>query len=179
MVRIGARGRPLLVSALTVAVLSVVLLANASASFGFSWSSRIALPSRMGYIDCPTPQVCVGIQATASAVVVVASSDPSGGLGAWKQVSSGYPSLAAVSCPSASFCAIDDAQDHILTSADPTGAWQTTTIPVPGGYQLGNISCASASLCAVTTFRGGMYGYGKYLLVSTNPSGGTGAWRVI
>ena len=79
-----------------------------------------------------------------------------------------------VSCLAGSLC-VAVGGGHVVASTDPTGGFAVWTGDVvfsePGrsGY-LGAVSCASASLCVAG-------GLGTGLVVSTNPTGGAGAWR--
>lgn len=80
--------------------------------------------------------------------------------------------LVTVACPSVSLCVAFDSEGRVATSTDPAlpTAWKVANV---GGEPLG-LSCPSVSLCVgVGLFRTGE------LLLSTNPSGGAGAWRVV
>jgi hypothetical protein len=82
-----------------------------------------------------------------------------------------------LSCPSRSLC-VGVAGDYVVTSTDPTGgstawtatripAWDANTIRAQGGIT--SVSCASTSLCVAA-------GGAGTVAVSTDPTGGPGAW---
>jgi hypothetical protein len=136
-------------------------------------------PNGLNAVSCPSVDLCVTIDNQGN---VLTSTDPAHG--AWT-ITASPPGIAAVgvlSCPTTSFCA-GTTQTGVYTSTNPTGgsaAWTFTplTSPVPGQLSwLGQVSCASASFCALTfdvvappTQQSGE------VLVSTNPTGGRGAW---
>ena len=80
--------------------------------------------------------------------------------------------LVTVSCPSVSLCVAFDSEGRLVTSTDPAvpTTWKVAKV---GGEPLG-VSCPSVSLCVGV----GLFSRGA-LLVSTKPTGGAGAWRVV
>lgn len=86
--------------------------------------------------------------------------------------------LVAVSCPAASLCVAVDVAGEIVTSNEPTARgthWRVSAplpgLPVgPGPGGLNAISCPSTTLCVAVG--------GSYVAVSTDPTGGSSAWRV-
>jgi hypothetical protein len=83
--------------------------------------------------------------------------------------------LAAVSCPSAAFCAAAGsigAQGRIATSTNPSGGpttWQPADVPAES---LSGIACPSTGLCVAVDQRG-------TIIASTAPSTATPAWHVV
>ena len=92
--------------------------------------------------------------------------------------------LSGVSCPSESLCVAVGGPDSLAFSQAPTGdaaAWHVVN-PPPGktcpekeplcgrvGSELRAISCASQTFCVAVSYEGFIY-------VSTEPTGGAGAW---
>jgi hypothetical protein len=114
---------------------------------------------------------------------IFVSADPTGGPGAWLPVNvngkgqKGATHLISISCPSPSFCAAVSGGSYssnagrVLTSMNPTaGQWQTAQLS--DQLDLRSISCGTPSLC-VAAARGGR------LFISTDPTGGAGAWRAV
>ncbi|HEV3320705.1 MAG TPA: hypothetical protein VG147_00765 [Solirubrobacteraceae bacterium] len=91
------------------------------------------------------------------------------------------PELAAVSCPSASLCVAVDRYGGVVSSTDPAGgasAWQFAQVGGEYSRREGcdevplcmlGISCPSTSLCVAVGANG-------RVLVSSDPTGGAGAW---
>jgi hypothetical protein len=99
--------------------------------------------------------------------------------------------LSGISCPSKSLCVAVSGFDTVVSSRSPTGgagAWHVVTPPEPTGpgacteenasgervscglsASLRSISCASENLCVAVSWEGFAY-------VSTDPTGGAGAW---
>ena len=79
-----------------------------------------------------------------------------------------------ISCANASFCAqggTADGSAAVLTTTSPTGpasGWKITKLP--SSFQVSSVSCPTTRLCAAATANGQVF-------VSTNPLGGTSAWR--
>jgi hypothetical protein len=97
-------------------------------------------------------------------------------------------SLSGVSCPTDSLCVAIGGQDTLAFSQAPTGAaskWHVVNPPYPvgpgktcvegephcpePGGRLKAVSCASQNFCVVVSYEGFVY-------VSTEPTGGAGAW---
>ena len=98
---------------------------------------------------------------------------------------SGGADLRSVVCPSITLCVATDAGGNVLTSTNPAGgasAWTPAHIDGNDGYecvhygetgcpvQLGAVSCASVMSCTALDNAG-------YMFTSTDPAGGTAAWR--
>lgn len=83
-----------------------------------------------------------------------------------------------VSCPSSSLCVAGGPDQEVLTTTTPgsaTEAWAHT--PLPGiEFNLDGLSCPSVSLCVATATDADAHS--AAIVVSTNPTGGTGAWSV-
>lgn len=87
----------------------------------------------------------------------------------------------AISCPTATFCAMVDQHGNVLTSSDPSGGWSAWTIShvnlashqVLGGSWEGAmtaVSCPSQGLCVAADSFGNVFS-------TTDPTGGPAAWR--
>ena len=158
-----------------------------------TWTKAVIAPPYDGVSlallgpSCPSANFCAAVDWFGN---VYTSSDPTGGVRSWKVSEvdpwavgmENYLGPVAISCPSASLCAFVDAAGNVATSSDPSGgrpAWQIAKIatqPVSGGNTveaLGDISCATVRFCATIVV--GATGYGT-LAVSTEPTGGAGAW---
>lgn len=131
-------------------------------------------------VSCPTVAFCV---ASAGGAKVVSSTNPTGPASAWTETQLPGPlELRAISCASASLCvAVGDNGDNIrpepsdqavvVASTSPLGGtWSVA--PLPGRQSVSGISCPSAGLCVSGDSLGN-------LLVATQPTAGTGAWRQI
>jgi hypothetical protein len=131
-------------------------------------------------VSCASPSFCA---LTTYDGWIFVSTDPTGGTGAWSPVNvngksqQGATHLISISCPSPSFCAAVSGGSNnansgrVLTSTNPiAGQWQTTQLGPQ--LELRSISCGTPSLCVAAA------GGGR-LFVSTDPTGGTGAWRAV
>jgi hypothetical protein len=102
--------------------------------------------SYLSGISCSSASLCVAIGGSE----VIASTDPTGGAGAW--VSEGAPaqneSLHQVSCAASGLCIASGENGVVVESADPTGgpaAW-TSTGGLDGTNSMSGVACASPSL---------------------------------
>lgn len=174
-----------------VAVLGLCLVAVCPASAA-AWTET-QLPGPAGElfllnVSCPTATFCV---ATGTQNLIASSTDPSGGAGAWNVVYAGegrYESpmgpvisnrqVQGVSCPSTHLCVAVTTLGQIYASTDPTGpasAWSVAEVSGEGGNtHLYGVSCPTESFCVAVSGR--RVNTGK-ILISTNPTGGTGAWQ--
>jgi hypothetical protein len=124
-------------------------------------------------VSCPTVSLCVAVSGKREDQgKIFTSTDPTGGLAAWKSIELGEPfEFRGVSCPTASLCVVVANDGRILTSTEPLGdgsAWRVVGAPGgPGSLQA--VSCASPTLC-LTGNEGGN------LLASTNPTGALSGW---
>ncbi len=139
------------------------------------------LSASLRSISCPSENLCVAVSWEGFAYV---STDPSGGAGTWStsdlnEDSGGDTHLDSVSCPSRSLCVAvstgrtrsGPAGGRILTTADPTsGHWQAAQLD--GSLDFTSVSCGSPQLCVAVTEDG-------RIVVSSDPTGGVSAWRVV
>jgi hypothetical protein len=139
------------------------------------------LYGRLQSVSCATPSLCVVVSHEG---IIGASTDPTGGPSAWtstdpKREGTGQTHLVGVSCPLESLCVAvsggasltDPVNGKILTSTEPAaGHWKLTQLS--GSLEFTAVSCGTPTLC-VATARGGR------LVVSTDPTGGPGAWREV
>ncbi len=113
---------------------------------------------------------------------VLTSTNPAGDASAW--TSTTFPPLSpvsAISCPSNSLCVAGDNTNDIITSTDPTAnTWTGAHLANPpgqtGGLSINSVSCPSTSLCVATWTPFFIGASTSYILTSTNPTGGAGAW---
>lgn len=147
-----------------------VLTTTDPAGGASTWSSTLVGTSSLGFtaISCPAANLCVASEQGTGDVWV--STDPTGGVGAWTAtnvVTVDGGGLADVTCPSTTLCVGADGGGDDYTTTDPTtGNWSID--PVDPGGTLDSVSCAGTGLCVAV---------GSALSTSTNPAGGTGAWR--
>ena len=140
-------------------------------------------------LDCPSQSLCVGFDPITGNVM--ASREPADGTGAWtvSHIAAPVtpPDLAGlvpdVSCPSTQLCVAFDGNGNVLTSTDPSGgaaAWASAHVDatvVPCGSHEANtcagtitaLTCPSTRLCVAVDSNG-------FVLTSTDPTGGPGAW---
>jgi hypothetical protein len=142
-------------------------------------------------VDCPSLSLCVAV---GSNDAVASSSDPTGGIGAWRighlQEPGSYGDLPSgssgtvllpgaqirgVSCPSAGFCVAVTRLGGVFTTADPNGgvgAWSGFHLQESGPRaHMYGVSCPSPSLCVAVAL-------GGKIITSTDPAGGPAAWSV-
>jgi hypothetical protein len=129
-------------------------------------------------VSCASQSFCVVVSYEG---FIYVSTDPTGGAGAWSptvvnEKGKGATHLSGVSCPSLSLCVavsggVGASSGRVLTSTDPTsGSWQVTQLD--GSLDFRGVSCGTPSLCVAVARRGRIF-------VSTNPTGGAGAWNEI
>jgi hypothetical protein len=160
-----------------------------------TWHSyRVPGAGPFAAVQCPSTEICVAITKHDQ---LWTTRNASAKHPAWKQTAglkvmgpeedfeqqSGFN----LSCPSTHLCVTSYFGD-ILTSTNPTGeksAWKSTNIQPAGAKADGKIdslSCSSATLCVagmnewVNEEGGGTY---LNLATTTNPTGGTSAWKVV
>ena len=122
-------------------------------------------------VSCPTESLCVAVSGRRiNKGKVFTSTDPTGGVGAWREADLGEGfDLRAVSCSSATFCAAAGANGEVITSTDPTGgpgAW--SSVGAPGGSILQSIDCIPGVCLTGNT--------GGNLLTATEPAS-LASWR--
>jgi hypothetical protein len=122
-------------------------------------------------VSCGTAALCV---AAARGGRLFASTDPTGGAGAWQSVASpaGAGDLEGASCLSTVICAVGNMTGNVLTTTNPAaGAGATWSAANAGGsVQITAVSCPAASACLAVDDNGDV-------MTSTDPTGGSGAWR--
>jgi hypothetical protein len=166
---------------------------EAASSGGAEWTVA-KLPGLAGSlfllnVSCPSESLCV---ATGSQNVIASSTNPTGGVGAWKVVYAGEgtdeigPSgpvgpvrqIQGVSCPTTHLCVAVTALGQIYATTNPTGpasSWNVTEVPSEGGNtHLYGVSCPTASLCVAVSGRRANRGK---VFTSTNPTGGPETWH--
>lgn len=143
-----------------------------------------------GEPDCETPSGALQAVSCASKSLcalttydgwIFVSSDPTGPTDDWVPVNvngknqKGATHLISISCPSPFFCAAVSGGPNtsnggrVLTSTNPVaGEWQT--VQLGDQLDLRSISCGTPSLCVVAAREGRLF-------ISTDPTGGPGAWR--
>lgn len=149
---------------------------------GSAW--QVAYPTSPGKgadtdVSCASENLCVVVGFEGGVLV---STDPTGGAAAWSMTNVNVAHdnaihLTGVSCPSASLCvAVNGANPggpagKILTTTDPTsGPWQIAQLD--SSIHFTGVSCTGPTLC-VAVARGGT------IAVSSDPTGGATAWKVI
>jgi hypothetical protein len=131
-------------------------------------------------ISCPSASLCVAVGREMHDLgggfkvlenVILTSTNPTGGAGAWMKTYLGFNSyLSAIDCPTTSFCLAVDEWGQAWSSTNPTGgegAWSEQVIA--GNEFLVDVSCPSATFCAVVD-------EGGRALTSVNPTGGSEVW---
>jgi hypothetical protein len=149
-------------------------------------------------VSCPSQGLCVAVGTNN---LIASSTDPTGGSSAWRFVYAGegpwpktenWPTegisgrqIQSVSCPSTNLCVAVTDQGNIYTSTNPTGgasSWATTQIDGKGSnIHLFGVSCPATNLCVAVSGKRSIHGgvdSGK-IFTSTDPTGGTSAWRSI
>lgn len=132
--------------------------------------------SALRSVSCPSPEFCVMVSYDG---FVYATTAPARGAASWS--SSLLPERQAnmhptsVSCPTESLCVAVTggykAAGRVLTSTDPlSGAWQVTQLGDP--LDLRGVSCGTPALCVAVAREGRIF-------VSTEPTGGASAWRLV
>jgi hypothetical protein len=126
-------------------------------------------------VSCASEGLCVGVGYEGTLWV---STDPTAG--AWSISApfdaGGQPHLTGVSCPSASLCVAvsggnGKAVGKVFTTSAPTsGVWGSAQLA--GAPDLRAVSCTTTPVC-VAVAKGGR------IFVSTDPTGGAGAWREV
>jgi hypothetical protein len=116
-------------------------------------------------ISCPNTTLCVAADFSGN---VLTSTNPTGGVSAWKLVAvepSG--SLASMTCPTTHFCMTVGTAD-MWNSTNPTGgtsAWNKVVFPLP----LTSVACPSSRVCVAEDVA-------NEVLSSTHPTGPAKGW---
>lgn len=133
-----------------------------------AWTvTELGQPFDLRGVSCPSPSLCVAVGNEGS---VLASTDPTGGPSAWRPVGAptGANSMNGVSCPSAALC-VTGSVGGIAASIDPTAPSSWTLVSPGTGLPIKDVSCPTASACAAIDNNADV-------IVSTDPTGGPGAW---
>ncbi len=137
-------------------------------------------------VSCPSEHLCVAVGDGA----ILVSQDPGAPRSSWRlEHASGWGTTAGIwetiACPSEQLC-VGTTEEAALTSTNPAvGTWQVSPIDtvVPASLNLtpeerlvlySQLACPSASFC-VAQGAGGEY---SALATTTDPAGGSSAWRV-
>jgi WD40-like Beta Propeller Repeat len=128
-----------------------------------AWSVR-KTTTGLHYVSCPSASLCVGTDGYG----VAASDNPiSGG---WTLTK--LTGVMDLTCPSVSLC-VEVGGDSIGFSTDPSsGNWTTESVASTAG-SLDSVSCPTTTFCVAAGDDDGD------VLVSTNPTGGPGAWTPV
>ncbi len=131
-------------------------------------------------LACPSARLCVGADAHGA---IIRTRAPASATGPWRRLPQhGESYLAAVSCAGVHFCAAlagpgggpMTRAGEILTTTRPATAsrWARASAPVPGWMiqTAGALACPSRRLCVATVGE-------DWVLVSTDPTGGTRRWH--
>lgn len=126
-------------------------------------------------IACPSTTLCVGVTFDGR---VFSSTNPTGGVPAWKVMQLGgekepHVHMTGISCPSPQFCVAVAYGSKVVISTNPTGeasAWSVSELTTP--VDLRGISCPSVSFCVAVDNAG-------QVVISSNPTGGAGAWSLV
>lgn len=130
-------------------------------------------------VSCASESLCVAVGYEGSVYV---TTNPTGGADAWSvgdvnEGGTGATHLVGVSCPSAALCvAVSGGSNNsnggrVLTTTDPTaGQWQVTSLGA--SLDLRGVSCGTPSLCVAVAREGRIF-------VSTDPTGGSAAWKEV
>ncbi|HET7443060.1 MAG TPA: hypothetical protein VFJ57_00220 [Solirubrobacterales bacterium] len=132
--------------------------------------------SALRSVSCPSPELCVLVSYDG---FVYVSPDPTAGAAAWssfllpERQANMHPT--SVSCPTESLCVAVTggyrAAGRVLTSTDPlSGTWQVTPLGSP--LDLRGVSCGTPAFCVAVAAEGQIF-------VSTEPTGGASAWRLV
>jgi hypothetical protein len=157
-----------------------VVFTSTQPTNGDDWTATGAGQNQLSDISCNSRFLCV---ATDYQGDVSISTEPTGGVAAWKTVhidraaplnpglDGPQAALYGVSCASGLLCAIVDGGGNVLTSTDPTGtarAWTTHDLNL--GYALTQIACPSIALCVGI-------GPDGNVVTSTDPTGPVSSWK--
>jgi hypothetical protein len=135
-----------------------------------AWSVvELGQPLDLRGISCPSVTLCVAVDNEGK---IVYSTDPTGPASSWSAAvaPAGISSLNGISCPSVSLCVTGNA-GQMITSTNPAGGtWNTAT--AGAGLPVKGVSCPLVSACAAVDNN-------SDVIVSANPTGGSGAWSYI
>jgi hypothetical protein len=95
-------------------------------------------------VSCSSESLCVAVSAQGT---LIASTNPTGGRGAWHEQKLGIEGLDGVSCASQTLCVAVDKAGSALASSDPGEAAPSWTITPIDGERLTGVSCTALGLC--------------------------------
>lgn len=134
-------------------------------------TTRLGSQLDLRSISCGTTSLCV---AAARGGRLFASTDPTGGAGAWGAVATpaGAGDLEGVSCVSTALCAVGNMTGNVLTSTDPAagGGASWSEANAGGSVQVTGVSCPAANSCVAVDNNGDV-------MTSTDPTGAASAWH--
>jgi hypothetical protein len=126
-----------------------------------AWSvTHAVVPAANSFtaLSCPSVTLCVAITRQGD---VVTSTDPTGGVSAWKITRlTGPMMLESVSCASRVFCVIGGASDSVFMSRNPAGgssSWTETRVTPQGSEAIVGVSCPSAGFCVAVDGDNGVH----------------------
>jgi hypothetical protein len=120
-------------------------------------------------VSCGTPSFCIAVAREGR---LFASTDPTGGASAWREVGTpgGPGDLEGIDCIEISFCAAGNAGGNILTSAEPATGAAWSEANAGGSVQITGVSCPTPSRCVAVDNNGDV-------LTSIDPTGEAGSWH--
>lgn len=150
---------------------------------GASAWQQVSAPSGLNLLSCPSASLCVASGSDSSGdTLVYTSTDPAGGASSWQEANLGSNSggeATSLTCPTVNLC-VGAVGNSVLTSKDPAGgsaAWHFTSLSPLNLAGVGGFTCPSASLC-MGFGDSGDPDYFTFVVSSTDPAGGIGAWHV-
>jgi hypothetical protein len=125
---------------------------------------------------CPTTTLCVAVD-SASPGNVLTTTNPTGGVAAWRTIQKVGAVLNSVTCASSALCVASGTNTYVSTSPASAagGTWRATGVQTGGGTFSG-IACPSVSLCTAVGFGNTSTGLAT---TSTNPRGGAASWTTV
>jgi hypothetical protein len=123
---------------------------------------------------CPAASLCAGVVNVGGGAhetpgYIVTSTDPTGGARAWRFTTDSFEFLSAIACPSRRLCVALDGGDIDSSTTPVRARWHETEAVTSD--QLEAIACPTGLLCIVGDSGGDV-------VTSTDPTGGTHAWRM-
>lgn len=128
---------------------------------------ELAQPYDLRGVSCASVSLCVAVGNEGSIVV---STDPTAGPAAWQSVGrpAGEGSMNDASCPSPTLCVAASA-GRIVTATNPAAAGSWKAVAAGSGLPVKGVSCPTVAACALVDNNADV-------IVSTDPTGGPGAW---
>lgn len=136
-----------------------------------AWT-EIELGGRFDFrgVSCPTISFCAAVDNEGG---FVTSTSPTGPASAWAPVGrpGGISGLNGISCRSPKLCVTGNA-GQMITSTNPTDASSWRAVTAGTGLPVKGVSCPTLSACAAVDNN-------SDAIVSTDPTGGAGAWSFV